>query len=235
MPPRAPRPRYSEVRWCNEDDLFKGSCWNVCGNVAPHDSQFEIISWLLTSHMTVLFYFSLEFCTGLKLEGSLQEHKGDSPSHQGYAPSQVHDGFIITLLFRILPNYSTGSDYWFPHHICMYVISRATKYLKNVITQKEIIPFRWAFSQFNLPLILPLHICCAPSHRRFNQHVNVSGVSWEVLDATPRPTRSMEPPRAGQKFAQSVSYYFGEFICLATRWWSQPCTTRDKQCRVLPL
>ena len=68
-----------------------------------------------------LLLFSL--CTtwnlGFQLEGSLQEHSWDSPSYQG-------ENYLgkNNLPFQGMP------------------LHRATKYLKNVIAQKEIIPFR---------------------------------------------------------------------------------------------
>ena len=77
------------------------------------------------------------YVAGLQLEGSLQEHQGDSPSHQGDAPPQV----VFLLRFKTI-------DCLACHHLCsvdvrlINMYSRATKRLKNVIAQKEIIPFR---------------------------------------------------------------------------------------------
>ena len=81
------------------------------------------------------------YVAGLQLEGSLQEHQGDSPSHQGDAPPQV----VFLSRFKTI-------DCLACHHLCSVDVclinmsSRATKYLKNVIAQKEIIPFRWTFN-----------------------------------------------------------------------------------------
>ena len=183
--------------------------------------------------MTVLIHFNSTLAQG----SNLRVHfKNTRETAQAIKAMPLHRYLVHTWWFH---NYAASLNsselfYRFPITCLCYVITRATKYLKNVITQKEIIPFRWAFSQFNLPLILPSWHVFAPSLQRlFNKSFLFQafhGRCW-----TPRPGQPGPWNRSGQvRKSLSLSYYFG-VICLDTRWWSQPCTTRDKPCRVLPL